>query len=216
VFGITVAIVIIILSLVAFFIRFKISNRNKEQGQPLSDDYDLKNITISDIDRMEDGSEFEMYLYRLFIELGFKGVYKTVGSRDFGADVIFTDRNGIRNVVQAKRYSIDNPVGISAVQEVFSCMRYYKAKKAIVIATAKFTEPCETLAGINHVKLLDRKDLISIIEAFRNGDIHAVKDRIEAEPRMILESWSEAKSDILHEIRKDYKAEKYVQEVMGK
>ncbi|WP_211085125.1 restriction endonuclease [Paenibacillus xylanexedens] len=40
-------------------------------------------------------------------------------------------------------------------------MRYYKAKRAILIATAKFTEPCETLAGINHVKLRDRNDLIS-------------------------------------------------------
>ncbi|WP_341538282.1 restriction endonuclease [Paenibacillus pinisoli] len=54
---------------------------------------------------MEDGSEFEMYLYRLFIELGYSNVYKTVGSRDFGADIVFTDREGIRKVVQAKRYT---------------------------------------------------------------------------------------------------------------
>lgn len=33
---------------------------------------------------MEDGSGFEMYLYRLLIELGYSGVYKTIGSRDFG------------------------------------------------------------------------------------------------------------------------------------
>src|SRR5690606_8359647 len=145
--------------------------------QPITDDYDLKSIDINDIDRMADGSEFEMYLYRLLLELGYSGVYKTTNSRDFGADVVFTDREGVRNVVQAKRYSIDNPVGISAVQEVFSCMRYYKAKKAIVISSAKFTEPCETLAGINHVKLLDRNDLIKMIEGFRNGDLQSVKDR---------------------------------------
>jgi restriction system protein len=95
-------------------------------------------------------------------------------------------------------------------------MRYYKAKKAVVIATAKFTEPWETLAGVNHVKLLDRSDLINIIEAYKKDDIKAVKDRIEAEPRMILESWSEATSVALHEIKKDYKAERYVQKVMGK
>ncbi|MDR0269413.1 restriction endonuclease [Paenibacillus sp.] len=130
--------------------------------------------------------------------------------------MVFTDREGIRNVIQAKRYSVDNPVGVSAVQEVFSCMRYYKAKKAVVIATAKFTEPWETLAGVNHVKLLDRSDLINIIEAYKKDDIKAVKDRIEAEPRMILESWSEATSVALHEIKKDYKAERYVQKVMGK
>lgn len=180
------------------------------------ENYDLKAITIAEIDKMEDGSGFEMYLYRLFMELGYSGVYKTVGSRDFGADVVFTDREGVRNVVQAKRYHVDNPVGISAVQEVFSCMRYYKAKRAIVIATAKFTEPCETLAGINHVKLLDRADLIKVIEAFRSGDTIAARDILEGEPRMILESWSEANSGVLHEVRKDYKAEKHVKKVMGK
>ena len=41
------------------------------------------------------------------------------------------------------------------------------------------------MAGINHVKLLDRSDLISMIEAFKKDDVRAVKDRIEAEPRMI-------------------------------
>jgi restriction system protein len=214
-FGLIIALILITICIVVF-LRFKIINRKKVQSQPPSEDYDLRNKTIEDIDQMEDGSEFEMYLYRLFLELGYSGVYKTVGIRDFGADVVFTDREGVRNVVQAKRYSVENSVGVSAVQEVFSCMRYYKAKKSIVIASAQFTEPCETLAGINHVKLLDRTDLISIIEAFRKDDIQAVKDRIEAEPRMILESWSEANNTVLHEIRKDYKAEKYMQKLIGK
>ncbi|CAM4503977.1 restriction system protein [Paenibacillus endophyticus] len=206
----------IILVCVGIFIGFIIRNKttSKRASLPLEENYDLKAIDISDIDLMEDGSEFEMYLYRLFLELGYDGVYKTVGARDFGADVVFTDRDGIRNVIQAKRYT--DPVGISAVQEVFSCMRYYKAKKAIVIASAKFTEPCETLAGVNHVKLLDRDDLISMIEAFKKDDIRAIKKLIEAEPRMILESWSEANNGVLHEIKKDYKAEKYAKSLMEK
>ncbi|WP_084463049.1 restriction endonuclease [Paenibacillus forsythiae] len=195
---------------------FKILQKRNKPSLFLKENYDLRSIAIADIDRMEDGSGFEMYLYRLFLELGYSGVYKTVGSRDFGADVVFTDREGVRNVVQAKRYSVDNPVGVSAVQEVYSCMRYYKAKKAIVIATSKYTEPCETLAGINHVKLLDRMDLINIIEAFKKDNLKAAQDIVEAEPRMILESWSEASNPGLREVRKDYKAEKYVKKVMGK
>lgn len=208
--------IIIAVVIISGFIVYRVLNRKNNLSHLKSNDYNLKDIDITDIDKMEDGSGFEMYLYRLLIELGYSGVYKTVGSRDFGADLIFTDREGMRNVIQAKRYHVGNPVGISAVQEVFSCMRYYKAKKAIVVATAKFTEPCETLAGINHVKLLDRADLINIIDAFKKDDINAVKDSIESEPRMILESWSEANSSALHEIRKDYKAEKYVKKVMGK
>ncbi|MEC0089877.1 restriction endonuclease [Paenibacillus macquariensis] len=213
--GLIISLIVVVTIIVGLIVHRGI-NKTKSHIYSLSNDYNLKDIDITDIDKMEDGSGFEMYLYRLFIELGYTGVYKTIGSRDFGADVVFTDREGVRNVVQAKRYSIDNPVGISAVQEVFSCMRYYKAKKAIVIASAKFTEPCETLAGINHVKLLDRDDLISIIEAFKREDIQAVKDRIEAEPRTILESWRETTSPVLHEIKKDYKAEKFVKKFVSK
>lgn len=208
---------IILVLLIGYIVYLNTSRR--QEANPITfipQNYDLKTIGIAEIDKMEDGSAFEMFLYRLLLELGYSGVYKTTNSRDFGADVVFTDRDGIRNVVQAKRYSEHNPVGISAVQEVFSCMRYYKAKKAIVIATAKFTEPCETLAGINHVKLLDRSDLIAIIDDYKRDDIQGVRDRIESEPRMILESWSEANSGALHEIRKDYKAERYVKRAMGK
>lgn len=207
----------IIVVIVVFGLLVMSFQRKQKRSEVFTEEnYDLKAITIAEIDKMEDGSGFEMYLYRLFMELGYSGVYKTVGSRDFGADVVFTDHEGVRNVVQAKRYHVDNPVGISAVQEVFSCMRYYKAKRVIVIATAKYTEPCETLAGINHVKLLDRTDLMNIIDAFRSGDTVAARGIIEGEPRMILESWSEANSGVLHEVRKDYKAEKYVKKVMGK
>jgi len=214
--GILVILAIVVVLVLGILLFSKYKEYFYKSKPSTIENYDLKAITMVEIDKMEDGSGFEMYLYRLFIELGYLGVYKTVGSRDFGADVIFTDSEGVRNVVQAKRYRIDNPVGISAVQEVFSCMRYYKAKRAIVIATAKFTEPCETLAGINHVKLLDRSDLMNVIEAFRCGDNIAARDIIEEEPRMILESWSEANSGVLHEVRKDYKAEKYVKKVMGK
>ncbi|MDQ0720691.1 restriction system protein [Paenibacillus sp. W4I10] len=205
-------VVIVVLSLWIL----SLTSKHKRSGGFTEENYDLKSITIADIDKMEDGSGFEMYLYRLLIELGYSGVYKTLGSRDFGVDVVFTDREGVRNVIQAKPYSIEYPVGISAVQEVFSCLRYYKAKKAIVITSSHFTESCETLAGINFVKLIDRTDLIHVIEAFRDGDMIEARDLIEAEPRMILESWSEANSNTLHEVRKDYKAEKFVKKVMSK
>ncbi|OUQ89874.1 endonuclease [Brevibacillus brevis] len=169
-------------------------------------DFDPLSIDINQIDKMEDGSEFEMYLYRLFLALGYSGVYKTVGSRDFGADLVFNDRSGTRNVIQAKRYSENNPIGISAIQEVYSSMRFYKAKKSIVIGTSSFTTSCETLAGINHVKLLDRQDLIEIIALFKQGNLSKVKDIIEGEPRLILDSWSEY-NDHNREIKKDKKAE---------
>lgn len=66
------------------------------------------------------------------------------------------------------------------------------------------------------MKLLDRTDLINVIEAFKGDDIKVARDIIEGEPRMILESWSEANNGVLHEVRKDYKTERFVKQVMGK
>lgn len=186
------------------FIFYKVRNKptpNFSQG-----DYDLKAITIKHIDNMQDGSEFEYYLYRLFLALGYKA-YKTVGSGDFGADLVFTDSEGIRNVVQAKRYS--DPVGILAVQQIYGSMRFYKAKKSIVITNSTFTQPCERLAGYNHVLLLSRDELIGIINAYKEGQFDIAKSIIESEPRILLDSWSDYLNEST-EIKKDKKAELYV------
>jgi len=73
---------------------------SKKFSIPVQKDFDPLNIDIKDIDKMTDGHEFELYLYRLFVALGYTGVYKTVGSGDFGADLVFTDRSGVRNVIR--------------------------------------------------------------------------------------------------------------------
>lgn len=162
-------------------------------------------ITILDIDQMEDGKDFEEYLYRLLLALGYSDAYKTQGSRDFGSDLVFTDRDGYRNVVQAKRYSC--PVGLEAVQEVYGSMRYYRAKKSIVITSNQYTAACEELGGYNAVKLHNRSDLINIIDLFKSGEIDKAKDIIESEPRIILDSWDNYMNSN-KVIKKDFKAEK--------
>lgn len=147
-------------------------------------------ITMQDIDQME-GSEFERYLYHFFTELGYEDTYKTQGSGDFGADLVFTDREGIRNVLQAKCYAEHNKIGLSAVQEIYSSMRYYEADKCIVLTSSYFTKACETLAGVNAVKLLDRNDLIQLIEDFKSNDHEEAMDIIESEPVILSSPWQQ-------------------------
>ncbi|MGW8957867.1 restriction endonuclease [Paenibacillus sp. NPDC055715] len=184
-----------------------------QEPYKVTQDIDPYNIGINEIDRMEDGKDFEMYLFRLFLCLGYSDAYKTQDSRDFGTDLVFTDREGYRNVIQAKRYAISNPVGLSAVQEVYSSMRFYRAKKSIVITSSKYTISCEQLASYNGVKLLDRNDLIKMIELFKAQQHSKVKDIIEAEPYLSLDSWDDYK-DNGKIVKKDRKAEKLV--VSGK
>ncbi|WP_339320624.1 restriction endonuclease [Paenibacillus sp. FSL R10-2734] len=197
--SVVVVIVLVVVSAVvgSFFLT------KRQKGYAKESVIDPLKITIQDVDRMEDGSEFEEYLYRLFSALGYKNAYKTPRSRDFGTDLVFTDREGYRNVVQAKRYSY--PVGLGAVQEVYGSMRYYRAKKSMVITSNHYTAACEELAGHNAVKLHNRSDLIEIIDLFKAGQIDKVKDLIEAEPRVILDSWDGyMKSNKI--IKKDYKS----------
>ncbi|MEJ8303023.1 restriction endonuclease [Saccharibacillus sacchari] len=143
---------------------------------------DPRRITIKDIDNMLDGSDFERYLHRLFTELGYEDVHKTSTSGDFGADLVFADRYGERTVLQAKRYSPSNPVGLSAVQEVYGSMRAYGAGRAIVLTSGRYTAACRKLAAYNGVVLLDREDLEQIIDYFKSKQIEAAMETIEREP----------------------------------
>ncbi|AUO05065.1 endonuclease [Paenibacillus jamilae] len=195
--------VLLALALLRFLKKPKVQERYK-----VTQDIDPYKIGISEIDRMEDGKDFEIYLCKLFNCLGYSDVYKTQDSRDFGADLVFTDREGYRNVIQAKRYALSNPVGLSAVQEVYSSMRFYRAKKSIVITSSKYTPSCEQLASYNGVKLLDRNDLIRMIELFQEQQHSKVKDIIEAEPYLSLDSWDDYRNNS-KVIKKDRKTEKY-------
>lgn len=152
---------------------------------------DLKDISINDIDMMIDGKLFEEYVTRVLQEVGYTDAYTTVGSGDYGADVVFTDRAGQRNIIQAKRYDVDNPVNLEAVQQVYTAKNYYQAKKTIVITSSTYRESAETLAGVNGVLLLDRQDITQIIENLRKNEYEKVRSTFEREPRIIYEFWDD-------------------------
>ncbi|MGG1617374.1 restriction endonuclease [Paenibacillus sp. NRS-1782] len=180
---------IILLLLLVLIIRGLIRRRRNR----ILRDLDPRKIGIQDIDRMEDGSEFELYLQRLLSALGYKDIYKTTSSRDFGADLVFTDREGVRVVIQAKRYAVQNPVGLGAVQEIYTSMRYYAADKSVVITSGRYTESCKTLAAVNGVKLLDRNDLVDMMDWFKAKRREEVMDLLESKADVIASKWSRSK-----------------------
>ena len=161
---------------------------------------DISKIGIEDIDKMQDGIDFERYLQRLLVELGYHDAYKTVNSRDFGADVVFTDSRGDRAIIQAKRYDTEYQIGLDAVQQVYTAKNYYRAKKTLVLTSTTYTDSSETLAGVNGVLLLDRSDLIEIIANFKEGRVERAKSIIEREPRLIYAHFEE---DASTQIKKD-------------
>lgn len=110
---------------------------------------------IKNLQRL-DGWQFEKYCANLFRKLGYS-VRTTKGSGDFGADLILNDSIS----VQCKLYS--NPVGLHALQEVYSSMARYKTTKSCVITNSTFTKQAIEYAHDANIELIDYKALKSII-----------------------------------------------------
>ncbi len=121
--------------------------------------------SIWEIDQMT-GREFEKYLEKLFIKLGYK--VNRVGTcwydhrGDFGADLI-VEKDEIKTAIQAKNYKNNNLVGINSVREVIGGLSHYNCQKAAVITNSYFTNDAKVQAGDSNVKLLNRDDLIKLI-----------------------------------------------------
>ena len=116
--------------------------------------------SLSQIDKM-DGHEFERYLKEMYSSKGYKVQLVGEDGKDFGADLIISGGKDKlpRIVVQAKRYTIKNKVGIKAIQEVFSAKEFYDCDKAAVITSGYYTSAAVKLAKKCNITLLDRNDL---------------------------------------------------------
>ncbi|MCG7408938.1 restriction endonuclease [Paenibacillus sp. ACRRX] len=137
----------------------------------------LKRSGIAEIDKM-DGVQFEKYLGHLFTAHGYK-TQVTNASGDYGADLIITKGNK-KIVVQAKRYSKN--VGLKAVQEAKASIAYYSANEAWVITNSDYTVAAYDLAKSNHVRLINRAELIEMILAVNTTAATTAKAVIASNP----------------------------------
>jgi hypothetical protein len=117
--------------------------------------------SIDDVDSFS-GYEFESFLKKLFISMGYL-VKQTKLSGDQGADLV-VEKLGEKTVVQAKR--CNTPIGNSAVQEVVASIAHYKADKGMVVTNNEFTTSAVQLASSNKIDLIDRKELMKLIKEF--------------------------------------------------
>lgn len=129
---------------------------------------------IEDVDKMS-GHEFEHYLAPVFRSQGYH-VEVTNPSGDFGGDLLLRKRKE-KAVVQAKRYGEDKKVGVDAINEVVGAAGYYNATKKIVITNRYFTDAAKISAKRNGVTLLDRDDLIRMINQYNENQIRLSKQK---------------------------------------
>ncbi|KMK77878.1 hypothetical protein AB990_04730 [Alkalihalobacillus pseudalcaliphilus] len=135
--------------------------------------YDLTKISLADIDKMS-GHDFEDYLVVLFAALGFKDIYLTKKSRDFGADMIFYNQHLEKTVLQAKRYS--DKLGLTAVQEVYAAQAFYEAKRGLIVTTSsRISDPCYQLALATQIGIIDRDGVEHIIKLLKKGKVEQAR-----------------------------------------
>ena len=90
--------------------------------------------------------EYEEYVAEEMRQEGFTEVDTTPKSGDFGADVLAKD--GERSVcVQCKRYAPGHPVGVKAVQEIYSAKDYYGCDDAYIYTTSDYTKAAVKMAN---------------------------------------------------------------------
>ena len=125
----------------------------------------LINSGISQIDNLAP-FEFEEWVARLLKTAGYNAI-ATKKSGDYGADVI-AEKDGIKIAIQVKKFN--QPVGIKAVQEVASAMKYYDCHDGWVITSAYgFTTAAHNLAQKNSIKLINRNDLAIMLNKIKNN-----------------------------------------------
>lgn len=131
----------------------------------LFEEHQKDEVTLQDIDRMSDhGIDFEKYIAELLSKIGYTDVKLTTATGDFGADII-ASKDGMKYAFQCKCYS--QPVGIGAVQEVFSGRMYYGCDVAAVITNNEFADDAAKLAHATGVLLWNRKALIQMMNSVK-------------------------------------------------
>jgi hypothetical protein len=91
----------------------------------------------------------------------------TKASGDQGADIIFTTSKH-KVIIQVKYYS--QPVGNSAVQQVYSAKKYYSGTSAAVISNADYTTSAKDLAEKLNVILMHEDEVYTLFSGAFNSD----------------------------------------------
>jgi predicted RecB family endonuclease len=132
---------------------------------------------IPDLDERMSGEAFEEYVCEVLRRNGYKHVELTKRSGDYGIDIL-ADYKGESYAFQCKLYQ--KPVGVAAVQQVYSGCQYYECDQAIVVTNNRFTAQAKALAQSNGVTLWDGQYLDSLKrKANAHSLFHFRKPQIE-------------------------------------
>ncbi|MFD6180752.1 restriction endonuclease [Streptomyces goshikiensis] len=126
-------------------------------GPGLPDVPDVPDLGTTALDHAAvDADGFEHTIAALCVRDGCTPVEVVGGAGDLGADVVATTPDGLRIVLQCKRYREDNRVGSQDLQRFGgTCFAVHDADVAVVVTTSSFTEPALEYAAACGIVCID-------------------------------------------------------------
>jgi hypothetical protein len=122
--------------------------------------------------RTMDPKDFEYWSAGYFKDKGYRNIWVVPPGPDFGLDIQMTCPNGIKAIVQCKRYSAKHLVDRPVVQQTYGVMRLLKARKCFIVTTSSFTRDA--------FELDQRKDIVLI-----DGATLAAEKALRLRPRIL-------------------------------
>lgn len=99
-----------------------------------------------------DGAAYEVFIAKYLREQGFRQVFHTGATGDFGVDIV-AKKHGVYYAIQCKYYT--GTVSGAAVQEAVAGMAYYHCDRAMVVTNSALTRGARALAEANQVLVLE-------------------------------------------------------------
>lgn len=153
-------ILLIILSIVLWVYSWRKTDRiikeeaRKKNEERIKRENLIKNSPVNNLTP----TEFEEFTALYMKSKGFTDVKMTKTTGDFGADIIARHSTGASICVQCKKYS--KPVGIKAIQEIYTAKMHYNCQYAAVATTSVgYTKNAIELARDNGVLLFYFDDI---------------------------------------------------------
>ncbi|MGH9063033.1 MAG: restriction endonuclease [Acidimicrobiales bacterium] len=91
---------------------------------------------------------FEEAVAELLVAAGWRHVHVIGGSGDLGADVVGTDPDGRRGIVQCKHLLRDAAVGSPFVLATLGALTVHEAERGLVVTTGRFTPAAVAWPGV--------------------------------------------------------------------
>jgi restriction system protein len=105
-------------------------------------------------------AQFEHAVAELLSATGYRDVRVSGGAGDLQADITATDPDDRRTVVQCKRYAPHRTIGSPVVQSFIGMAAvHHAAQRALIVTTARFSEPARDLAALHGVELVEGEEL---------------------------------------------------------